>query len=122
MWLDGNYYAGGGGGGRNNAFCTSIRCETARIARGGLGGGGNGGIKFEDNQPATPGQPNTGGGGGGDGTGYSGGSGVIIFRYGSNYLTSGSIIGGDYIYTSDGYTYHKFLNVTTSSFNITFPQ
>lgn len=76
------YYAGGGGGGlnRNTTFFTP---------QGGLGGGGNG---AGSTSVAVSGTDGLGGGGGGGshasfgtGNGASGGSGVVILRYPSNY-------------------------------------
>jgi len=111
LWVDGNYYAGGGGGSINTT-------AGVNISPGGPGGGGNGGIKFSF-PDGTAGSPNTGGGGGGDATGRAGGSGIIIFRYVNGAYISGSVLGGDSIVENSGYTYHKFLNVATSSFTIT---
>jgi hypothetical protein len=73
-------YAGGGGGGSNGT-----------PGAGGAGGGGAG----TTNGTATAGTANTGGGGGGRGQGNpaTGGSGVVIIRYGNSYpdaFTTGS--------------------------------
>ena len=103
QWLDGNYYAGGGGGGVPGGGTTST---------GGLGGGGNGGDK-SDNPAGEPGEPNTGGGGGVGFQPKSGGSGIIIIRYQSEWPLSQS---GDRMYPSGGYWYHEFLQTGTSSF------
>jgi hypothetical protein len=103
QWLDGNYYAGGGGGGVNSG---------RPISTGGIGGGGNGGIKFVTDGQS--GSLNTGGGGGGDANGSRGGSGIVIVRYES---PAAIMSGGDEVFTSGSYTYHKFLTVGTGSLN-----
>ncbi len=72
-------YAGGGGGGGNNQRENSYR------GIGGTGGGGNGADAL---QGGSAGAANTGGGGGGGyqyspgGSGYAGGSGICIIRWG----------------------------------------
>jgi hypothetical protein len=91
------YFGGGGGGDASN---------------GGLGGGGAGG-----SSTATSGTVNTGGGGGGGSLhagsiSGSGGSGVVILAYPSNYNNITSI-GGGLTYTLDtttrvGYKVYKF--------------
>ena len=90
------YFSGGGGG------CGQT---PGNIAQGGLGGGGNGGytVSLSDQQGPTNATDNTGGGGGGardtdingvfnnGGDAGSGGSGVVILRYPSDYtITVGS--------------------------------
>jgi hypothetical protein len=99
-----NYIAGGGGAG--------TRSGGASIALGGLGGGGDAGV--QGGRYPEAGYANMGGGGGGADTGDSnssdlhyrgaaGGSGLIIIRYtGSQRALGGTI------YSSGGYTYHKF--------------
>jgi hypothetical protein len=92
------WFAGGGGGdGRN----------------GGIGGGGTGGT-FGVN--GTTGSRNTGGGGGAAGGSASpaaGGSGIVAIRYNGAPIA----IGGE-ITQSEGFTYHVFRTVGTSSFTI----
>jgi hypothetical protein len=105
LWLDGVRYAGGGGGSGQG------------FGNPGLGGPGGGGMGGNSNNAPTgsAGAPNTGGGGGGDFSGNAGGSGIIIIRYPfSEVLASG----GDEIYISGSYTYHKFLTTGVSAFSI----
>jgi len=87
---DGGYYAGGGSG-------SSYGHGSWNNVAGGLGGGGNGG----DGSSSEAGQANTGGGGGGESK--NGGSGILIIRY-----SGGTAASGGTIYSSGGYTYHKF--------------
>jgi hypothetical protein len=98
QWFDGEFYAGGGG-----AVTTTFG------GQGGIGGGGTGnpsGVGYSGSRA-------TGGGGGaGWSAGAPGGSGMIIFRY---YGTEVRGYGGD-VETIGDYTYHKFRNVATSSF------
>ena len=108
QWLDGNYYAGGGGG-----AIYDIDGPTTP-GTGGIGGGGNGQGDF----PSTVGTPNTGGGGGGS-LGASntrdGGSGIVIIRY---QASSQIANGGDNIFASGSYIYHKFTTVGSGSFYV----
>jgi hypothetical protein len=97
------YVAGGGGGGNYQGQPGS------GAAAGGLGGGGT---------SNTSGTINTGGGGGGgNGTswyapsGGSGGSGLVILRYAGAQVATG----GD-VFTSGGYTYHRFRSSGTLVF------
>jgi hypothetical protein len=95
----------GGGGGSENAFNTNG-------GFGGIGGGGNGGYL---NTPSLySGSANTGGGGGGSWGGFgNGGSGIVAIRYSGTPIA----LGGE-ITQSEGYTYHVFRTVGTSSFTI----
>ena len=98
------WFAGGGGGGTD-----AVR----PIASGGIGGGGNGGVGVS---AAFTGSANTGGGGGGSGnssTPGTGGSGIVAIRYNGTPIA----IGGE-ITQSEGYTYHVFRTVGTSSFTV----
>lgn len=70
----GTLYAGGGGGSSYGSNYTA--------GSGGSGGGGNGGNGSATNNGATGGTTNTGGGGGGSRYGTTGGSGVVIVRWG----------------------------------------
>jgi hypothetical protein len=96
------WFAGGGGGGAN----------TVRV--GGIGGGGNGGFPSTSQ---TTGSTNTGGGGGGGSQtafgAVKGGSGIVAIRY-----SGGPIAIGGEITQSEGFTYHVFRTVGTSSFTI----
>ena len=86
------FFAGGGSG-----------QGTASGGSGGTGGGGNGG---KTNNTVNPdnGTPNTGGGGGsGNNTIGSGGSGVVILRYPSDYTISETTSGGN-VLTFNTYT------------------
>ena len=99
------WFAGGGGGGY----------LPSNTNNGGIGGGGGGGSGFT---AGLTGSANTGGGGGGGGattsvTGGAGGSGIVAIRYSGTPLG----IGGE-ITQSEGYTYHVFRTVGTSSFTI----
>jgi hypothetical protein len=97
------WFAGGGGGGGD-----------AIGGLGGIGGGGNG--NRTGGGTSTTGSVNTGGGGGGDAfgqTGKAGGSGIVAIRYNGTPIA----IGGE-ITQSEGYTYHVFRTVGTSSFTI----
>lgn len=109
---DGGYFGGGGGAmgwWRNTTNTCSIwNCSTGN---GGQGGGGNG-TAYGVSTVASDcnGAANTGGGGGNFGTGTQplGGSGICIIKYsGSQAATGGSI------YTTGGYTYHKFTSSGT---------
>lgn len=102
LWFDGDYYAGGGGG------VTTTSLLSAGV--GGIGGGGNGNSAGS----GYTGSRATGGGGGAgfNRPGGQGGSGIVIFRY---YGTEIRGYGGD-IETIGNYTYHKFRDVATSSF------
>ena len=102
--LPAGWFAGGGGGGTD-----SIR----PIASGGFGGGGNGGF---GSTAGNTGSANTGGGGGGSGNSSaagSGGSGIVAIRYNGTPIA----VGGE-ITQSEGYTYHVYRTVGTSSFTI----
>lgn len=98
------WFAGGGG---------------ARQSPGGIGGGGFGN-SYLSAVVAGTGSRNTGGGGGA-GEGYAtdggnaaaGGSGIVAIRYNGTPIA----IGGE-ITQSDGFTYHVFRTVGTSSFTI----
>ena len=94
------YFAGGAGAG---AF-------SATAGSGGTGGGGNGATGSANGSAGTA---NTGGGGGGSGgngtySGGAGGSGIIIIRYAGAQRGSGGTV-----YTTGGYTYHKFTSSGT---------
>jgi len=104
-----NYIAGGGGAG--------TRSGGASIALGGLGGGGDAGV--QGGRYPEAGYANMGGGGGGADTGdnnstdlhyrgAAGGSGLVIIRY----TGSQKALGGT-VYSSGGYTYHKFTSSGT---------
>jgi hypothetical protein len=106
------WFAGGGGG-----------AGGASTGFGGIGGGGSGsralpgGISFASRSDA---YPNTGGGGGAvvqilstPYTGSQGGSGIVAIRYSGTPIA----LGGE-ITQSEGYTYHVFRTVGTSSFTI----
>jgi hypothetical protein len=97
------WFAGGGSGG--SAF---------DIIAGGIGGGGIGG---SPSVLSGTGSVNTGGGGGGGGGGGSsaaaGGSGIVAIRYNGTPIA----LGGE-ITQSEGFTYHVFRTVGTSSFTI----
>jgi hypothetical protein len=101
--LPAGWFAGGGGGGSINTLA----------GNGGIGGGGNGsGVTI----PSTTASLNTGGGGGGSGAagiGTSGSSGIVAIRYSGVPIA----LGGE-ITQSEGYTYHVFRTVGTSSFTI----
>jgi hypothetical protein len=97
------WFAGGGAGGINGTI----------LASGGIGGGGSGtaGTSF-----GTTGSINTGGGGGGGGfsvAGANGGSGIVAIRYNGTPIA----LGGE-ITQSEGFTYHVYRTVGTSSFTI----
>jgi hypothetical protein len=97
------WFAGGGGGGENafNGF----------RGLGGIGGGGSGAYV---NIPSLTGSANTGGGGGGAWQSFGiGGSGIVAIRYNGTPIA----LGGE-ITQSEGYTYHVFRTVGTSSFTI----
>jgi hypothetical protein len=89
------WFAGGGGSSGNSSR-----------GFGGIGGGGNGGISAT----GVTGSANTGGGGGG---GAIGGSGIVAIRYNGAPIA----LGGE-ITQSEGFTYHVFRTVGTSSFTI----
>ena len=103
----GTYYAGGGGCG--NAPSTN------QTGTGGNGGGGNGGgsTQTQSGSAGAPGAANTGGGGGGGGPdgsgnvlyglGGNGGSGIVIIKYPTTYVTP--TIPGTLTYTLDTTTY-----------------
>jgi hypothetical protein len=102
--LPAGWFAGGGGGGPDGT-------------PGGIGGGGageNGGAITSINDGA----PNTGGGGGAGSNlspvvGSQGGSGIVAIRYSGAPIA----LGGE-ITQSEGFTYHVFRTVGTSSFTI----
>lgn len=104
------WFAGGGGGSGQ---------YSGTAGYGGIGGGGNGGIGAGYTGPALTcesGSVNTGGGGGGQGdsnVGAKGGSGIVAIRYNGTPIA----LGGE-ITQSEGYTYHVFRTVGTSSFTI----
>ncbi|RGY98418.1 glycine-rich domain-containing protein [Clostridium sp. AM58-1XD] len=83
---NGTLYSGGGGGG---GWYNKSGNQGYWYGNGGVGGGGHGGEKVNNIEP-TPGDANTGGGGGGAGTrkgvgttgSASGGSGIVIVRWG----------------------------------------
>ena len=84
---------------------------------GGAGGGGaNGYSAISGSAVPQSGTANTGGGGGGvgwngtagQGTGGAGGSGIVILRYSGIQRGSGGTV-----YSSGGYTYHKFTSSGT---------
>ena len=92
------WFAGGGGAGASS---------------GGIGGGGAGNTF---GNPGLTGSANTGGGGGGAGgssTGGAGGSGIVAIRYNGAPIA----LGGE-ITQSEGYTYHVYRTVGTSSFTL----
>ena len=95
------WFAGGGGGGFTNK----------------LGGIGGGGASLGLFTAGATGSANTGGGGGGGSNGGAaggkGGSGIVAIRY-----SGGPIALGGEITQSEGYTYHVFRTVETSSFTI----
>lgn len=99
------WFAGGGGGGNSYG---SVR---------GFGGIGGGGAGSAGGQVATTASINTGGGGGGSsiggGNGTAGGSGIVAIRYNGAPIA----LGGE-ITQSDGFTFHVFRTVGTSSFTI----
>jgi hypothetical protein len=94
------YYAAGGGGGGGTSLGTP-----SGAGAGGLGGGGAG--STAGGVTPTNGTANTGGGGGGQGgtsgvgpsgSGGSGGSGIVILRYyGSNPLSSNTVVSTKFI-------------------------
>jgi hypothetical protein len=92
------WFAGGGGGATNGS-------AGAQPGFGGIGGGGAGGTGT-----GQTGSANTGGGGGG---GAIGGSGIVAIRYNGAPIA----LGGE-ITQSEGFTYHVFRTVGTSSFTI----
>jgi hypothetical protein len=100
------WFAGGGGGSGQYGGLAGF---------GGIGGGGNGGLF--SGPSAISGSPNTGGGGGGIDAGgagtATGGSGIVAIRYSGTPIA----LGGE-ITQSEGYTYHVFRTVGTSSFTI----
>jgi hypothetical protein len=100
------WFAGGGGGSGQYGAPSGF---------GGIGGGGNGGLM--SGPGAVSGSPNTGGGGGGvdvfGGGNATGGSGIVAIRYNGTPIT----LGGE-ITQSEGYTYHVYRTVGTSSFII----
>jgi hypothetical protein len=100
------WFAGGGGAGSANPY-------NGLYGFGGIGGGGNGEYHFSQN--GSTGSANTGGGGGGGYSvqGYEGGSGIVAVKYQGVPVA----IGGE-ITQSEGYTYHVFRTVGTSSFTI----
>jgi hypothetical protein len=100
--------AGGGGGNGNPSY----------LATGGLGGGGNG----RGEQPATDGLDNYGAGGGGSWglyRGGSGGSGVVILKYPSQYkVNAGSgLAATDYVVGA-----YRVTEFTAGTGNITFAE
>jgi hypothetical protein len=99
------YYAGGGGGSNYNP----TQSNTSGGA-GGLGGGGNGGYNFNSGGTSvgSNGVANTGGGGGGGSwsgstpsIGGTGGSGIVIIKYLTQYLA--------------GYNYRQPITVSNTS-------
>jgi hypothetical protein len=98
------WFAGGGGGGY----------LPSNTNNGGIGGGGGGG---GNTLPGRTGSANTGGGGGGGSSGGAaggaGGSGIVAIRYSGTPIA----LGGE-ITQSEGFTYHVFRTVGTSSFTI----
>jgi hypothetical protein len=84
------------------------------LKNGGIGGGGNGGFS---STPQITGSINTGGGGGGGAAtafgAAKGGSGIVAIRYNGTPIA----LGGE-ITQSEGYTYHVYRTVGTSSFTI----
>jgi hypothetical protein len=103
IWLDGIFYAGGGGGGGKSSGAGGL---------GGPGGGGNATNDFNNPDSGSAGVDGLGGGGGGSFTGNPGGSGIVKIRYAG----TGSQATGGTITFVDGYTYHTFTSVATSSF------
>jgi hypothetical protein len=106
------WFAGGGGGG------SSYSGNINTTGLGGIGGGGTGGYGNDGNPiKATSGSSNTGGGGGGENFfnqgGNTGGSGIVAIRYNGTPIA----LGGE-ITQSEGFTYHVFRTVGTSSFTI----
>ena len=101
--LPAGWFAGGGGGGRN----------VSNGGSGGIGGGGDGNI---GNTAGFTGSANTGGGAGAGTFSSSptrGGSGIVAIRYSGAPIA----LGGE-ITQSEGYTYHVYRTVGTSSFTI----
>ena len=103
------WFAGGGGGSAQYG---------GTAGRGGIGGGGDGGSGTAGGGGLTvqSGSANTGGGAGGQnefGAGKAGGSGIVAIRYNGAPIA----LGGE-ITQSEGYTYHVFRTVGTSSFTI----
>jgi hypothetical protein len=100
------WFAGGGGGSGQYG---------APAGSGGIGGGGRGGLM--EGPSAVSGSANTGGGGGGidalGGGNATGGSGVVAIRYNGAPIA----VGGE-ITQSEGFTYHVFRTVGTSSFTV----
>ena len=89
-------YAGGGGGGSNGTA--------------GAGGSGGGGAGAVSGATATAGSANTGGGGGGRGSGgapNTGGSGIVIIRYGNSYPDAYTTGSPTYL-NSGGFKSYKF--------------
>jgi hypothetical protein len=94
------WFAGGGGGGGGYP--------------GGIGGGGTGGGIYINAPAGTSGSANTGGGGGAGGSVEgNGGSGIVAIRYSGTPIA----LGGE-ITQSEGFTYHVYRTVGTSSFTI----
>ena len=99
----GGYFAGGGGGSKEGGGSGNT---------GGAGGAGGGG--YGSGGTGVSGLSNTGGGGGGgeraSGStgGGGGGSGIVIIRYPGSQRANGGTV-----YSSGGYTYHKFLTSDT---------
>ena len=105
------YFSGGGGGG------------SAYNSPGGAGGIGGGGFGGNTNSPgAGAGAVNTGGGGGGGGGsgfagGGTGGSGIVIFKYPTDYtITIGAGLTGE-TYTSGG---SKYTKITSGTGNVSW--
>jgi len=107
--VSGAYAGGGGGGDRNGSYPggggggkggTGGNASGSRLGGGGGAGNGSG---DSGGQSATA---NTGSGGGAcsqSGTSGNGGSGLVIVRYTGSQKGSGGTV-----YSSGGYTYHKF--------------
>jgi len=111
----GGFFAAGGGAGAAGDV------SPFGGAIGGRGGGGQGnvGVAASGGDSSTAGAANTGSGGGAGGhdsgtnyAGKAGGSGVVLIRYRGPQRASG----GDSITYLNGYTYHAFTTVGTSSF------
>ena len=124
LWIDGNTYAGGGGGG-GSKYQDIYNISDAGGAGGAGGGGGGGGGDYDYvalNHAAVDGTENTGGGGGGGEPftpgnrvrpGASGGSGVVIFAFDKNSITT--------IFTNTTqYQYYRFIYTTPATGTVLF--
>ena len=119
----GSSTGGGGGGGTNagsvNAAGGNGKSGFDSVVRAGGGGGGatgsggNGGGGAGGNVTGTAGSANLGGGGGGTGQGLSrsggsGGSGIVKFRYASNFAAPNATNGSPTVNNDGGYRTYTF--------------